>query len=54
MSQQAKRTFNIFFNYKCKSEYVIYLMKRILYKIQYVGKAETAFKPRLNNYRKDT
>ena len=29
-------------------------MKRILYKIQYVGKAETAFKPRLNNYRKDT
>ena len=54
MSQQAKQTFNIFFNHTCKMEYVIYLMKRILYKMQYVGKAETAFNLRLNNYRKDT
>ena len=54
MSQQTKRTFNIFFNLNCKSEYVIYLMECILCKIQYVGKAETAFNLRLNNHRKDT
>ena len=30
MSQQTKRTFNIFFNLNCKSEYVIYLMECIL------------------------
>ena len=54
MSQQTKRTFNIFFNLNCKSEYVIYLMECILCKMQYVGKAETTFNLRLNNYRKDT
>ena len=54
MSQQTKRTFNIFFNLNCKSEYVIYLMECILCKMQYVGKAETAFNLRLNNHRKDT
>ena len=43
MSQQTKRTFNIFFNLNCKSEYVIYLMECILCKKQYVGKAKTAF-----------
>ena len=54
MSQQTKRTFNIFFNLNCKSEYVIYLMECILCKMQDVGKAETAFNLRLNNHRKDT
>ena len=54
MSQQTKRTFNIFFNLNCKSEYVIYLMECILCKIKYVGKAETAFNLRLNKHRKDT
>ena len=54
MSQQTKQTFNIFFNLNCKSEYVIYLMECILCKMQYVGKAETAFNLRLNNHRKDT
>ena len=54
MSQQTKRTFNIFFNRGCKSEYVIYLMECILCKIQYVGEAETAFNLRLNDHRKDT
>ena len=29
MSQQTKRTFNIFFNLNCKSEYTIYLMECI-------------------------
>ena len=47
MNQQTKRTY-------CKSEYVIYLMECILCKIQYVGKAETAFNLRLNNHGKDT
>ena len=54
MSQQTMRTFNIFVNLNCKSEYVIYLMECILCKMQYVGKADTAVNPRLNNYRKDT
>ena len=54
MSQQAKQEFNIFFKLNCKSEYVIYLMECILCKMQYVGKAETAFNLRLNNHRKDT
>ena len=54
MSQQTKRAFNIFFNLNCKSEYVIHLMECILCKMQYVGKAETAFSLRLNNHRKDT
>ena len=54
MSQQAKRTFKIFFNLNCKSEYVIYLLECILCKIQYVAKTETAFDLRLNNHGKDT
>ena len=53
-SQQAKQTFNIFSNPKCKREYVIYLMECTLCKIQYVGKAETSFNVRLNNLREDT
>ena len=54
MSQQTKQTFNIFFNLNRKSEYVIYLMKCVLYKMQYVRKAEIAFNLRLNNHRKDS
>ena len=53
MSQQTKQTFNIFFNLNCKSEY-IYLMECVLCKMQYVGKAETAFNLRLTNHRKDS
>ena len=47
MNQQTKRTY-------CKSEYVICLLECLLCKIQYVGKAETAFNVRLNNHGKDT
>ena len=54
ISQQTKRTFNIFFNLNCKSGYVIYVMECISYKMQYVGKVETVFNLRLNNHRKDT
>ena len=53
MSQQTKRTFNIFYKLICKSQYVIYLMEPILCKIQYVGKSETPFNLRLKNHRKD-
>ena len=53
MSQQTKRTFNIFHKLTCKSQYAIYLMEYILCKIQYVGKSENPFNLRLNNYRKD-
>ena len=54
INQQTKRTFNIFFNLNCKSEYVIYVMECILCKMQYVGKVETVYNLRLNNHRKDT
>ena len=54
MGQQTKRAFNIFFNLYCKSENVIYLMECVLCKMQYLGKAETAFNLRLNNHGKDT
>ena len=53
MSQQTKRTFNIFHKLTCKSQYVIYLMEWILCKIQYVGKFENPFNLRQNNCRKD-
>ena len=52
-SQQTKRTFNIFHKLTCKSQYVTYLMERIICKIQYVVKSETPFNLRLNNHRKD-
>ena len=53
MSQQAKQTFNIFFNLNCKSEYDIYPMGCILCKIQHTEKAETSRNLKLNNHRKD-
>ena len=53
MSQQTKRTFNIFFNLNCKSENVIYLMESTLCNMQYVRKTDTAFNLRLNNHRKN-
>ena len=53
-SQQTKRTFNIFLNLKCKSEYLIYLVECMLCRIQYVGKAETKLNLRLNNHGKHT
>ena len=52
MSQQTKPTFNSFFNLNCKNEYNIHLTECILCNIQHVGKAEIAFKLRLNNHRK--
>lgn len=51
MSQQTKRTFNIFLKLTCNSQYVIFLMESILCKIQYVGKSKTAFNLRLNNHK---
>ena len=52
ISQQTKRTFNLFHRLTCKSQYDIYLMVCILCKIQQVGKFETLFNLRLNNHRK--
>ena len=54
MSQRIKWAFIIFFKLYCESEYTIHLIECILCKIQYVGKAGTAFNLRLNNHRKDT
>ena len=53
MSQQTKRTFNIFHKLTSKSQHVICLMECILCKIQYVGNSEIPFNLRLNNHKKD-
>ena len=53
MSEQTKRTFNIFHKLTCKSQYVIYLLGCILCKIQYIGKSKIPFNLRLTNHRKD-
>ena len=52
-SNQTNRTFRIFQKTTCKSNFTISLLECELCKIQYVGKAETAFNIRLNNHRKD-
>ena len=49
-SYQTKKTFKIFHELNCKSRFVIYLMECTLCKIQFIGKAETSFKIRLNNH----
>jgi len=53
-SNITKQNFKIFHNTNCKSAYVIYLLDCLKCKIQYIGKAETAFYLRLNNHRKDS
>ena len=52
-SIQTKEKLNIYHKISCKSNYVIYLLECLLYKMQYVGKSETPFHIRLNNHRKD-
>ena len=52
-SNQTNRTFKIFQKTTCKSNFIIFLLECKLSKIQYVGKAETAFNMQLNNQRKD-
>ena len=51
-STQTREAFTIFHQVTCHSVCVIYLLERIMCKIQYVGKPET-FNIRLNNHRKD-
>ena len=52
-SNQTNRTFRIIQNTTSKSNSIIYLLQCKLCKIQWVGKAETAFNIRLNNHRKE-
>ena len=52
-SIQTRETFTIFHQVTSHSNYVIYLLECIMCKIQYVGKSETSFDIRLNNYRRD-
>ena len=54
ISLQTKRKFKTYHKINCKSEYVIYLMDFTHCNKQYVGKAETVFRIRLNNHRNDT
>ena len=52
-SYQTQQLYTIFHKLNCKSKFIIYLIKWALRKIQYIGKAETAFNIRLINHRKD-
>ena len=52
-SQQTNKTWKIFHNTNCKTEYVIYLLQCIICNLQYARKNETSFNIRLKNYRKD-
>ena len=52
-SNQTNRTFRIFQKTTCKSNFIIYLLECELCKIQYVGKAETAFNIRFIKHSKD-
>ena len=52
-SDQTNKAIKIFHKLNCKSSLVIYQMECTLCKIQYVGKAETAFNIKLHNHRKD-
>ena len=51
-SQQTNKTWKIFHDTKCKTEYAIYLLECIICNLQYVCKNETSFNIRLKNYRK--
>ena len=52
-TQQTKKTWKIFHNTNCKTEYAVYHMECTIYNLQYVGKNETPFNIRLNNHRED-
>ena len=52
-SYQTQQVYTIFHKLNCKSKFSIYLMECTSYRVQYVGKAVTAFNIRLNNHRKD-
>ena len=50
-SSPNNKTFKIYHNTNCISNNVIYLLECTLCNKQYVGKAETQFNIRVNNYR---
>ena len=45
------KVFDIFHTVNCHSTFVIYIIECRICRLQYVGKSETAFNLRLNNYR---
>ena len=47
----TNREYKIFHETTCKSKYVVYLLECMVCNLQYVGKSETQFNIRLNNYR---
>ena len=50
-SHTTKKSYNIWHEVNCKSNFVVYLLECSLCQIQYVGKSEWPFHIRLNNYR---
>ena len=50
---QPQEKINMYHKVSCKSNYVIYLLKFLLTKKQYVGKSKTHFHIKLYNHRKD-
>ena len=52
-SQQTNKTWKIFHNTNCTTEYSIYLMECTNVKLNYVRKSDSPFNIGLNNHRKD-
>ena len=52
-SAQTRKTFTIFHQVTCHSNYVMYLLECIMCKMQYFEKSETSFNIRLNYHKKD-
>ena len=52
-SQKTNKTWNIFHNTNCKTEYALYLMECTICNLQYVDKNKTPFNIRFKNHRKD-
>ena len=50
-SYQTHQLYTIFHKLNCKSKFIIYLMECASCRVQYVGRAETAFNIRLNKHR---
>ena len=52
-NHQTQQLYTIFHKLNCKRKFIISFMEYALWKVQYIGKAETTFNIRLNNHRKD-
>ena len=52
-SNQTKRVFDMYHTITCRIQWIIYLLKCVLCKLQYIRKSDASFNIRLNNHWKD-